>query len=544
MNTGATRTVPQALIRAAEQFPDTEALVDGDVRLTYAELHERVREIARAFLARGLRAGERVAICSPNTHHWVLSSLAALHCGATLVPINTRFTGHEVFDVLARSRASVLLVAGPFLGTDRLTELREAAGEPQAGSGVAGLPDLRTTVRIPVDAGPVDAGSVETGAAAPEDGALSWTDLLGLAPAVPAATTDERASTVTSEQISDVLFTSGTTGRSKGALSRHRQALGVARAWAERAELGRGDRYLVINPFFHSFGYKAGILACLLTGATLVPQPVFDVEATMRLVERERVTVLPGPPTIYREVLDHPDRAERDLSSLRLAVTGAAAVPVALVERMQRELGLSTVLTAYGLTEAVVATMCHPSDSAEAVASTSGAAAADFEVRIVDERGQPAPAGHTGEIVLRGPNVTVGYLDDEEATQRAIDEDGWLHTGDVGRLDEHGYLAITDRLKDMYICGGFNVYPAEVEQALARLEGVVESAVVGVADARLGEVGKAYVVADSGHGLSTEDVIGFCRERLANYKVPRHVELCDWLPRNSTGKVLKGELRA
>jgi acyl-CoA synthetase (AMP-forming)/AMP-acid ligase II len=243
--------------------------------------------------------------------------------------------------------------------------------------------------------------------------------------------------------------------------------------------------------------------------------------------------VFPGPPTIYQTILDHPERGLRDLSSLRLAVTGAADVPVALIERMRRELSFETVLTAYGLTEAVVATMCRPGDSAQTVAHTSGRAAAGFKVRI----------GDRDEILLRGPNLMLGYLDDPAATRAAIDEDGWLHTGDAGRLDEAGNLTITGRLKDMYICGGFNVYPAEVEQVLARLEGVAESAVVGVPDPRLGEVGKAFLITRPGHVLAEADVLAFCRSRLANYKVPRAVEFRDTLPRNPSGKVLKRVLR-
>ncbi|HWN31347.1 MAG TPA: AMP-binding protein, partial [Pseudonocardia sp.] len=298
------------------------------------------------------------------------------------------------------------------------------------------------------------------------------------------------------------------------------------------------DRYLVVNPFFHSFGYKAGILACLLTGATIVPMAVFDVERAMALIERERITVLPGAPTLYRSLLDCPARARYDLSSLRMAVTGAATVPVALVEEMRAELTFDCVLTAYGLTEAVMATMCRPGDDAATVARSCGRAAAGFEVRVDSPDGSD-----TGEVLLRGPNVMLGYLDDPEATAQAIDPDGWLHTGDIGRLDERGYLSITDRLKDMYICGGFNVYPAEVEQALARLGGVAESAVVGVPDPRLGEVGRAFVVPRPGVALRTEDVLAFCRERLAGYKVPRQVAFRAELPRNASGKVLKTSLR-
>ena len=372
---------------------------------------------------------------------------------------------------------------------------------------------------------------------------MSWADLLDRASAVPASAAEKRAAAVHPEDVSDILFTSGTTGRSKGAMTAHRQSLAVARAWAECGELTSSDRYLVVNPFFHSFGYKAGILACLVSGATLVPQLVYDAGRAMSLVASERITVLPGPPTIYQTILDHPGRDSCDLSSLRLAVTGAATVPVALIERMRRELTFESVLTAYGLTEAVVATMCRPGDDPKTVATTSGRAAAGFDVRIAGPDGDEAKPGDPGEVLLRGPNLMLGYLDDPAATRAAIDADGWLHTGDIGHLDADGYLAITDRLKDMYICGGFNVYPAEVEQVLARLDGVAESAVIGVADARLGEVGRAYVVTRPGFALSEAAVLAFCRERLAGYKVPRLVVFRADLPRTPAGKPLKRLLR-
>ncbi len=296
------------------------------------------------------------------------------------------------------------------------------------------------------------------------------------------------------------------------------------------------DRYLVVNPFFHSFGYKIGIVVGLLTGATLYPVATFDVDAddaADRVASGSRCC--PGAPTIYQSLLNAPGRAERDLSSLRLAVTGAAVVPVVLIERMREDLGIDHVVTAFGMTEAVVVTMCREEDSAETVATTCGRAIPGMEIRIAEN----------GELLVRGEHVMLGYLDDEAATAEAIDADGWLHTGDIGTLDAAGNLTITDRLKDMYICGGFNVYPAEVEQALARLDGVADVAVVGVPDDRMGEVGKAYVVVSTGSTdvPTPDDVIAFAKERLANFKVPRHVELVDALPRNLSGKVLKTELR-
>ena len=504
-------TVPAAVARAARDFGDAEALADplagpGGVRLSYRELGERVTAVSGALIDAGVGAGDRVALWAPNGWEWVLIALGTLGAGAALVPVSTRFTGPEALDVIGRSGARALFVAGDFLGVDRLGALLAAAAG-EGGEG-AGLDRLGLVVRVPQE----------------------WDAFLR---AGSLAEARERAGAVRPGDVSDIMFTSGTTGRSKGAMTSHERSLGVARAWADCARLGPGDRYLVVNPFFHTFGFKAGILACLVSGAALVPQAVFDAGEAMRLAEAERITVLPGAPTIYQMILDHPERAARDLSSLRLAVTGAADVPVALVERMRRELSFETVLTAYGLTEAVVATMCRPGDPPEVVSATSGRAAAGFEVKI----------GRSDEILLRGPNLMLGYLDDPEATAAAIDGDGWLHTGDAGRLDEAGYLTITGRLKDMYICGGFNVYPAEVEQVLARLDGVAESAVIGVAEPRLGEVGQAFVVARPGFALAEEDVLAFCRERLANYKVPRRVEFRDALPRNPSGKVLKRVLR-
>jgi acyl-CoA synthetase (AMP-forming)/AMP-acid ligase II len=254
----------------------------------------------------------------------------------------------------------------------------------------------------------------------------------------------------------------------------------------------------------------------------------------MRLIQDERITVLPGAPTIYQSLLAAPDRADHDLSSLRLAVTGAAVVPVVLIERMRHELGIDQVVTAFGMTEAVVVTMCREDDTAETVANTCGRAIPGMEIRQGDQ----------GELLVRGNYVMLGYLDDPEATAEAIDADGWLHTGDVCVIDDAGNLTITDRLKDMYISGGFNVYPAEVEQALMRLDGVADVAVVGVPDERMGEVGKAYVVRAPDSDLAADDVVAFARERLANFKVPREVEFLDALPRNLSGKVLKKDLRS
>jgi acyl-CoA synthetase (AMP-forming)/AMP-acid ligase II len=503
------RTIPGVLDRIADQFSDHDALITDDRRFTFAELRTEVRRAAAAMIDLGVSAGDRVAIWSPNTWHWVVACLATHYAGAVVVPLNTRYTPGEATDILARTGAPLLVAMGEFLGADKAAYLDAAA-----------LPDLRHIVRVPIET---------------DDG--SWDDFVMRGTDTDAV--DARAAAVTADDVSDILFTSGTTGRSKGVLCAHRQSLDAPAAWAACGKVTSDDRYLCINPFFHNFGYKAGILACLQTGATLIPQLTFDPEQAMRSVAEHRITVLPGPPTIYQTLLDHPARADYDLTSLRFAVTGAATIPVVLIERMQAELDIDIVLTAYGLTEATgFGTMCRPDDDAVTVATTCGRPIAGFELRIKCESGS-----ETGEVLLRGPNVMLGYLDDAEATAAAIDSDGWLHTGDVGSLDEAGNLRITDRLKDMYICGGFNVYPAEVEQVLARLDGVADSAVIGVPDDRLGEVGKAFVVTKPGTELDEQTVIAYTREHLANFKTPRSVAFVDALPRNPGGKVVKPLLR-
>ncbi len=517
-------TTPAVLDRMACDFADHEALVTDDRRFTFAELRDEVRRTAAAIAGSGVAPGDRVALWSPNTWHWVVACLAIHYAGAVLVPINTRYTAEEAADIIARTEAPLLIAMGRFLGTDRVAELNRGS-----------LPALRHVVRIPLDNDDEN-----------DDG--DWDEFLA-GPQPPMSEVDARAAAVRPDHVSDILFTSGTTGRSKGVLCAHRQSLSASADWAACGQITSADRYLCINPFFHNFGYKAGILACLQTGATLIPQLTFDPEQAMRTVQEQRITVLPGPPTIYQTLLEHPGRNEFDLSSLRFAVTGAATVPVVLIERMQSELDFDIVLTAYGLTEANgFGTMCRADDDPVTVATTCGRPIADFELRI--GAAGPATSGidnpassAAGEVLLRGPNVMLGYLDDPTATAAAIDADGWLHTGDIGTVDEAGNLKITDRLKDMYICGGFNVYPAEVEQVLARLDGVADAAVIGVPDERLGEVGRAFIVGRHHSDIDGEAVIAYCKRHLANFKVPRSVVFLEQLPRNAGGKVVKPTLR-
>jgi acyl-CoA synthetase (AMP-forming)/AMP-acid ligase II len=323
----------------------------------------------------------------------------------------------------------------------------------------------------------------------------------------------------------------------------HGQNIRTFENWSGTVGLRSDDNYLIINPFFHSFGYKAGWLAAIIRGARILPVPSFDLDAVMAQIERERISMIPGPPTIYQSLLAHPRRREYDLSSLRLAVTGAAPVPVALVEQMREELGFEVVVTAYGLTESCgVVSICRPEDSAERISHTSGRAMEGTEVRLVDRAGQPVAPDTEGEIQVRGFNVMQCYYNNPAATAEAISGDGWLSTGDVGVMDRDGYIRITGRIKEMFIVGGFNCYPAEIENTLCAMPGIARAAVIGVPDERLGEVARAYLVLDAGARLEEQSVIAWARSNMANYKVPRSVVILDELPMNAGGKVDKQAL--
>lgn len=513
------QTAPAAFAASVQRHAARIAVVAEDGRQwTYRELDALRLQAARALIAHGVQAGDRVAIWAPNGVEWIVAGLAIHSVGAVLVPINTRMRGEEAADVLARSGACLLFCIGEFLKA-RYPEML--------------APHRPATLRHLVVLG------------ATRDGDLGWNTFLAGAERVPVAAVEARVAELRGSDRMDVLYTSGTTGRPKGVVSSHAQNLRVVAAWSTPVGLNADDRYLIVNPFFHSFGYKVGWLAGLLAGCTVLPHAVFDAAAVMRRIEADRVSVLPGPPTLFISLLEDPARASTDLRSLRATITGAATVAPSLIERIRAELGFKVVLTGYGLTETCgVVTLCSPGDDAETIARTCGHAIEGIELACVDESGKPVAAGESGEVVVRGYNVMQGYLDDDQATRETIDAQGWLHTGDVGVLDERGYLRITDRLKDMYIAGGFNCYPAEIERIMAAHPDIAQVAVVGVPDERLGEVGRAYIVPRAGHTLDDRGLVAWCRERMANYKVPREFEFVAALPTNPSGKVLKYQLRA
>lgn len=483
------QTIPELVASAADRFGDSEAVVDGSLRLSFAELVERIRCAAGAFAEIGIEKGDRAAIWAPNSAEWVIAAFGLLTAGGVLVPVNTRFKTEEAGDIIARSGAKAVLVQQGFLGVNYT------------------LPSSWSGARPPV----IDLKSDFLSSGTPFSRPLASTD------------------------ISDIIFTSGTTGRPKGVMMHHAQNLRLYEEWCNLADLRQGDRYLMVNPYFHTFGYKAGLIASFIRGATMLPVAVFDVDRVVELIASERVTMLPGPPTLYHSLLSVPDKSK--LATLRAGVTGAADIPVELIRRVHEELPFQTLSTGYGLTEAGTVTLSRPGDSFTDIATTAGVACDGVEMRIADD----------GEVLVRGYTVMQGYLDDPAATAEAIDGDGWLHTGDLGTVDDAGRLRIVGRKKDMFIVGGFNAYPAEIEGCLLEHPGVAQAAVVGVPDERLGQVGKAFVVAENaGKGtrvpLDGDDLIAWCRDRMAGFKVPRYVEFVDEMPLNATGKVMKDKL--
>ena len=475
-------TIPEMVLSTADRFGDAEAIVDGDLRLTFTELTGKVRQAAGAYREAGVKKGDRVAIWAPNSAEWIIAAFGLLTAGGVLVPVNTRFKQEEAGDIIRRSGAKLVLIQEGFLGLDFTA---------------TGTPD---TPFIDLKSGFLDSGTPAECKVAQDD-------------------------------IADIIFTSGTTGRPKGVMMPHSATLRLFAEWCDLAGTREGDRYLIVNPFFHMFGYKAGCIASMIRGMTVIPVPVFDIGSVLELVEREKVTVLPGPPTLYHSLLAAKADGKHDLSTLRVAVTGSADIPVELIRRIRNELPFQSIMTGYGLTEAGTVTASRPGDSFEDIATTVGTPCEGFELRIAAD----------GEVLARGYAVMRGYLDDPAATREAIDPDGWLHTGDLGTIDDRGHLKIVGRKKDMFIVGGFNAYPAEIEGFLMEHPAVAQAAVIGVPDERMGQVGKAFVVTRS--PVTADELIAWSKTRMAGFKVPRYVAFLDALPLNATGKVMKDQLR-
>lgn len=518
---GGDLTFPSTYAAFADQVrrtPEALAVSDDGAALTYEELLRASRHVGAILLARGFEKGDRVAIWANNRLEWIVAALGLQAAGLVLVPLGTRLRGGEIADILARSGAKGLFADagfGSYRFIDALAPFK--------------LPDLRMIVCFDPQS----------------QGAEDWDAFRRTEPASDAAL-DARLNSISDGDLVDILFTSGTTGLPKGVPLTHGQSLIACRQYQQEVcRFTPGETFCVIFPFAHSAGYRAGWQLSLLNGVRVVPVRDTQADALLRLIGTERPSYMPAAPPVFQAILDCPDRRLYDLSCIRIASTGGTDVPVQLVHRMRAELGVAAVITGYGMTEAAGSvTNSHPDDSDDIVARTAGRPLSNLDVICVDAALREVPRSEQGEILVRGPQVFRGYFEDPAASRSAFTPDGFFRTGDIGMFDADGNLAITGRLKDMYIVGGFNCYPAEIERSLRKIDGVADVSVIGVADARLGEVGHAFIVPLSGRQIDEASVIAWCRANMANYKVPRAVTFLAELPRNAQGKVLKAALRA
>lgn len=517
-----TTTIPGLLRDAARRHGDRPALVSQvDGAISFADLDRQADLVAKALMADGARPGDRTAVWAPNMWEWVAAAVGIQRAQGVLVPLNTRLKGGEVADVVRRGKITRMFLIGPFLGRYYPQMLRDEA-----------LPDLRR--RIVLRATPDQLGPDET----------RWEDFLAQAAQTTDSALAEREAGLRPDTPADIMFTSGTTGAPKGALFDHRRSILGGQAWVDIASQTTADRVSVFGPFSHNASYKAGWVAGLIAGSTTYWPEAYDPVSVLDLIANNKITVMSAPPTVFQEILAMPNWRDWDLSSYRFLSTGATVVPIELMKRLQAETPIREISTGYGMTECCgSATHTRPGDPMERVAYTVGTAIPGTEIRIAGPDGRSLPVGEPGEVLIRDNKLLIEYLDNPEATRAALDPDGWLHSGDVGLLDADGYLKLTDRLKDMYIVGGFNVYPAEIEKQMMGVAGILQSAIIGVPDARLGEVGHAFIVRAPGSTITAEEVIAWCRTNLANYKVPRGVTFLDALPMNASGKVLKFALK-
>ena len=455
-------------------------------------------------MAAGIGKGDRAAIWAPNSWQWVVAALGVQAAGGVLVPMTTRYRGDEAAYVLGRTEARLLFTVEGFLGIDYVSLLE---GHDT---------NVERTVLF---------------------GSPSWNEYMN-------SGTDDDPPVVTDEDLADIIFTSGTTGRPKGVMSTHTQTVNVPRAWAACVGLRAGDRYLLVSPFSHISGYKCGFIGAIHAGATTYPVAVADMSVLLDMVSRERITMLPGTPTLFYSH-SQPSRAGQVRPLVASAVSDRGGLGPG--RPGQAHAGRAVRNSGDGLRSHRDHRRLYdvPLRRFAGDHLAYGRSGSSRRMRSVSSirAGEDVDTGVAGEVLVRGYNVMKGYFEDPEQTAEAIDTEGWLHTGDVGTLDDAGYLAITDRLKDMYIVGGFNAYPAEIEADLLRHPDVAMVAVIGIPDERMGEVGMAFVVLKPGASTTGGEIIAWSHDEMANYKVPRRVAIVEALPLNAVGKVVKPELR-
>lgn len=530
------RTIGSALEETVRNGDEQDALVFPRLQLRWSwrELGRRVDQIARALVALEVGRGEHLGIWSMNAPEWVVTQLAVAKIGAVLVNVNPGYRLHELADALRMADVSTLVVGAPFKSSDFVSMVHTLCPEAAAAA------DRRWTAeRLPRLERLIALGS------SPGPGWLTWSDL-ERGPACSAQELELRESVLRSDDVVNIQFTSGTTGLPKGAMLTHRNLLMNAFHVGQRLRYTAEDRVCVPVPFYHCFGCVLGTLVCVVHGSTIVvPAPAPDAAATLAAIKAERCTSVYGVPTMYTAILQHPDFSHRDLSSLRTGIMSGAPCPLPLMQEVVGLMGMREICIGYGQTEASpIITFTSVDDPLEVRCATVGKPIPGIEVKLVDPVAKAEPlADQPGELCARGHDVMAGYYNNPQATTRAIDEEGWLHTGDLARRREDGNYRIVGRLKELINRGGEKIYPPEVEEFLHHHPDIADVAVAGLPDARFGEIVAAWVVPRAGASLSADDVRSFCKGQITHYKIPEYVAIAATLPRTVTGKVRKHVLR-
>ena len=523
------QTVGEVLKLAAERSPRHDALIvrHQRTRLSYGELNDQADRLARGLLARGLKPGDRVGIWSPNNLQWVITLFAAARAGLILVNINPAYRVTELEYALVKAGCRMLILAPSFKSSNYLEMIRSLGAERRDCNA---LSQLEFLVQLGEQAVP---------------GFTSFDDLYSADFGQTRDDLEVATDWLDADHPVSIQFTSGTTGQPKGATLTHFNIVNNGYFVGEAMKLGPDDRLCIPVPLYHCFGTVLGVLAAVTHGSTMVfPGESFDAEAVLEAVQAERCTALHGVPTMFIAELDHPRFRSFDLSSLRTGIMAGAPCPTAVMRRVVHEMNLRGVTICYGMTEtSPVSFQSHVNDPLEKRVTTVGRVHPHVQVKIIDAEGKVVPRGESGELLTRGYSVMRGYWGDPERTAEAIDEAGWMHTGDLAELDQEGYCKIVGRVKDMIIRGGENVYPREIEDFLYRHPKILDVAVVGVTDAKYGEEVCAVIRLREGESANREEIIAFCRGQIAHYKIPRYVQFVDNFPMTVTGKVQKFIIR-
>ena len=536
-------TIGDLLDRQAERFAGNDALVhvDWDVRYTYSEFRNECDRVARGLMALGINKGDHVGIWATNYPEWVVAQFATAKIGAVLVTVNPSYRTHELEYLLRQSDAAALALIGNFRTSDYVAMLQEVVPElaqsPPGQLRSDKLPHLRNIIFIP----PYGEDSRDR-----PSGMFAWGDMRARGEEISPAALAQRQRECHPDDVICIMYTSGTTGNPKGVMLTHHNLVSNATFVADSLRFTGEDRLCIPVPFYHCFGSSISTLGCLTRGsAMVVPSEYFDAGKTLVAVERERCTALHGVPTMFIAELEHPDFDRFDLTSLRTGMMAGSPCPIEVMRQVIDRMGAREMTVGYGLTEASpVITLTSSGDTIERRVTTVGPALPQVEVKIADpERGGEMPTGEQGELCARSFMTMKGYYKMPEATTAAIDDEGWLHTGDLATVDDEGYYKITGRLKDMIIRGGENVYPREIEEFLYTNPKVADVQVIGVPDQRFGEEIMAWVMLKADQEATEEEIKEFCRGRIAHFKVPRYVKFVSEFPMTVTGKIQKFVMR-